>query len=595
VGFDGGDLQVAPSEALLLEDVLFLAGSDAWQLLEMYGDAVRDQHHIEILDRPPVTWCSWYPHRLSVSEDRILENAQIAVDRLKPLGLKVFSLDLGWERDHLPGAFEENERFSHGLLWLSERLEALGFDLGVWKAPYTISEFDPISKEHPEWLIGDGSGSPAPYWTWFWEPYGKVFILDVSQVGAQQWLRKQIDSLHRRGVRYFKADFIGCLTHPLAKKRENRSVVCGGGLEASRIGAQIIREALPNAQLLCCGGAEMPGTGHWPLFYTCNDTGNTGFQLMSFQQTNHIALSCHLFKNRRWGILQPSCLCVGLPGTLEEARVRATAVFMAGGQVDISDTLATLPEDRWQVLTATLPPLGISARPVDLFEPVYDAGAFDYAPSYKGEKPAPNEHPPGSVWHLHVETDWDTWELVGLFAFSERKDAMQIARFVVPFERIGLQMAEQHWAYEFWSGQFVGTVPGKRANANGYGHPGDMQDLTVGDAPGMLDMAFFGPGVKLLCLRKKRFHPWVLGTSFHQSGGVELTGVTWNGETNALSGELHRPAGQMGFIAIAGAEREVDSATVDGRPAPIHRGANGSWVLSVTTRTTTAWTVVFGN
>ncbi|NQT18640.1 MAG: hypothetical protein HQ592_02965, partial [Planctomycetes bacterium] len=125
---------------------------------------------------------------------------------------------------------------------------------------------------------------------------------------------------------------------------------------------------MPDALILNCGGPEMPGTGHWPLLYTCNDTGNTGFISHRSQQTNHQSVACHLFKNGRWGIIQPSCLCVGAPGTVEDARLRATIAFLAGGQIDISDTLTTLPEDRWAILTATLPPLGVSAKPVDLFE-----------------------------------------------------------------------------------------------------------------------------------------------------------------------------------------------------------------------------------
>ena len=31
--------------------------------------------------------------------------------------------------------------------------------------------------------------------------------------------------------------------------------------------------------------------------------------------------------------------------------------------------------------------------------------------------------------------------------------------------------------YEFWSGQYLGHVPGGRRNADGYTHPGDYQDL----------------------------------------------------------------------------------------------------------------------
>ena len=599
IGFDGGDLLLEPGQEIELEEILFLAGADPWSLLEDYADAVASRHQPQILDAPPVSWCSWYPYRLGVSEDRILEEARIAAERLKPLGLSLFEVDLGWEQGNLPSTFEENERFSHGLGWLADQLRQLGFDLGVWKAPFSISEHDPISAEHPEWLVQNDAGEPAANGEWYWEPHGKIFILDLTHPGAQQYLQERIASLHERRVRYFKADFIGCVSGPLAKNRHDRSIVAGGGYEAARIGARIIRESLPDALPLNCGGPEMPGSGYWPLFYTCNDTGNTGFISQEFKRENYQTLACHLFKNRRWGILQPSCLAVGLPGSLEEARLRATAAFMAGGQIDISDSLTTLPEDRWAVLTATLPPLGISAKPIDLFEPVDDGGAFSYATTSHGEDAVADqagEHPPGSVWHLHVDAGWDEWELVGLFSFAagSAAETPQVSRYAIPLSRLGLEPKIGYRAFEFWSAQHLGMVPGRRINADGYVHPGDLQDLKSGDAPDILDISFFGPGVKLLCLRRPRPHPWIAGTTFHQSCGAELRQVEWDPESQTLSGEIERSAGETGLLILDGAGRRIVTAEADGRSLPCRRGASGAWVLTLTAlRARMPWRVSF--
>lgn len=585
IGFDGGDVRLRPGTTVSLEEVLILVGADPWALLEAYGDAVRALHQAEFPARPPVSWCSWYPYRLGVTEERLLAEARIAAQRLKPLGLSIMEVDLGWQEGNLPSTFGENERFPHGLRWLADQLAGMGFDLGVWTAPYTISEFDPVAREHPEYLIQGEDGRPAAYWEWFWEPHGKVFILDLTHPGAQAWLRERMRSLAERGVRYLKNDFIGCAAHGLARRRHDPDVVSAGGTEAARAGAAIILAALPEALILNCGGPEMPGPGHWPLLYTCNDTGNTGFIAHSFQQANHEAVACHLWKNGRWGVLQASCLCVGGPGTVEDARLRATMAFLSGGQIDISDALTTLPEDRWAILTASLPPLGQSARPVDLFEPLV-ALPFDYEGTCRGRAtgaaPA-QELPAASVWHLRVRTEWDEWDLVGVFCYGPGSAAAkpEITRFVVPFSQLGLPESASCWGYEFWSGQFLGRVPGKRTNPGGYVHPGDYQDLKTGDAAGALDVSFFGPGAKLICLRRERPHPWVVGTCFHQSCGTELQGVTWNAASGVLRGEVHRPAGETGFVALAGAGMAVRSARVDGRPAPVRAAAHGALILPV--------------
>jgi hypothetical protein len=597
---------MAPGQEVALEDVLLLQGPDPFVLLERYGDAVAGRHQPSLPSETPVSWCSWYPYRLGVSEERVLATARVAAGRLRPLGLRIIEADLGWERDYLPNAFEENAQFPHGLKWLSQQLAAMGFQLGCWKAPYQISEFDPMVAEHPEWLIAGEDGKPAALSIWFWPPHGSVYSLDLTHPGAQEWLRLQIRSLAERGIAYFKADFIGQPETKAARRRFNRAIAAGA--ETARIGARIIREELPEALILNCGGQEMPGTGQWPLLYACQDTGNTGVLPWEFQKTNFRAAACHLWKNRRWGVIQASCLCVGLPGTLEEARIRATVAFLSGGQIDISDTLTTLPEDRWAVLEATLPPLGLSARAIDLFDPVFDSGSADYESQCRGEAQAlvPRPQPPGSVWHLHVKRAWDEWDLVAVFALESDADERSPTRFQIPLERLGLDERSKparppataepgrYWCSEFWSGQFLGQVPACRRNPGGYEHPGDLQDLTVGDAAGVLEVAFTGPAVKLLCLRSVRPHPWVVGTSFHQSCGAELEDIAWNPEQGVLSGRLLRPPGHAGYLLVADAGRAVASAAVDGIAAPLIPTANGAWRLPVVTRhDCTSWRIEF--
>ena len=211
---------------------------------------------------------------------------------------------------------------------------------------------------------------------------------------------------------------------------------------------------------------------------------------------------------------------------------------------------------------------------------------FDYESTCKGDALAggtTRELPPGSVWHVQVATSWDEWDLVGVFSYAEGSSAEkpEISRFTVPFARLGITGPAGRWGYEFWSGQFLGTVPGKRANPGAYTHPGDCQDLTTGDTPGGLEISFFGPGVKLLCLRTVRSHPWVAGTSFHQSCGSELKEVSWDPAARVLKGEVHRPRGEGGLVVISTAGMTPLAQEADGRTVPGRTGANSALILPV--------------
>jgi hypothetical protein len=599
VRFDGGDLRVEPGERLALETFSIQIGEDPIALLESYADRVAERHQVQPLRESPVSWCSWYPYRLGLTEERALANARLAAERLKPLGLRIIEMDLGWEKGYLPSAFEENDQFPSGLKSLSEQLEALGLILGAWKGPFSISGHDPLATEHPEWLLGSKEQKPHDLGQWFWEPHGATYALDLTHPEAQNWLREKMRSLAERGVRYFKPDFISGVTSGHLKERHNPKIVAGGGCEAARIGMEIIREELqaadPNALVLNCGCPDLPGAGAFPLLYTCNDTGNTGYVGWKHLRDDYGRnVAGHLFKQGRWGVIQPSCLCVGLPGTLEEARLRATATFLSGGQVDISDEFTTLPEDRWQVLEATLPPLGQPATPLDLFEP-FSVSSLSYEGMCRGENDGATAlagEEVSQVWKLSVNGNWDVWTLFGLFNYATQDHAeygtAQITNFLLPLVRLGLDAEASYWAYEFWSGQFLGQSPFLRENPRGYKHPGDMQSLIRTPEPGLWEVSFFGPSVKLLAVRKARSHPWPVGTSFHQSGGTELREVVWDG--SRLRGTLHRPAGQQGVVAIAGASELPKAATVDGAAVPVRRGANGALLLPVLTRSdTTAW------
>jgi hypothetical protein len=243
-----------------------------------------------------------------------------------------------------------------------------------------------------------------------------------------------------------------------------------------------------------------------------------------------------------------------------------------------------LPEDRWNVLLATLPTLGISAKVIDLFEPITEE-KLSYEGMSSGDKIDPiaiSQKPNASVWHLHLENDWDKWDVVGLFDYNFG-DKPELANFKIPFGKLNLDPAKDYWAYEFWSGQFLGKIPSTFEAPHGYLHPGDSQRLVTVSERGNLEVSFFGPGVKLIALREVKPHPWVAGTSFHQSCGMELDQVIWNKDKRELSGTLKRPKGQQGFINVVGLGDCDYRVITSGRQVSCTKSANGSILIPIIT------------
>lgn len=565
IGFDGGDLAIAPGETVALGDFVIERGSDALALLGAHGDRIKKINRFPAPPKPLANWCSWYPYRLGVTEERVLATARAARARhLDRLGLRIVQLDLGWEKDNLPTSFEENERFGRGLGWLSGELRREGFQLGVWVGVLCITDTHPVAREHPEWLLCGADGKPRNNYNWFWAPFCPVYALDVTHPGAQAWLRENFTALARKGVRFVKWDFAGVVTTKELRGRHDLRRLSGGAREAVRTAFRIAQEALDSqcekALMIDCSGVDLAAAGIAGLSYAVMDTGNTGLGWRHLRDV-YTSYACHLFK-QRWALLQPSCLVTGLPGTLEEARIRATATFMGAGHVDLGDDLTKLPEDRWAVLLATLPPNDTPATPIDLFEPIR-TGTLPYLTLVKAqpdEVPRAGEPQGACVWVLPVRAEWDEWTLVAVFNWDEpaveKGSGVNLARrYQVEFARLGLPARAKFWAHEFWSGQFLGEIPRAVLPDGTYRHPGDFNDPIVASGPGLLDIGFHGPAVKLLVLRKPRTHPWPVGTSFHQSGGRELSDVRWDAGKRTLSGKLHRPPGESGhiFIAVPGA------------------------------------------
>jgi hypothetical protein len=176
---------LAPGETLEFDPVYLSASRDPFDALEKYGDAAAAFAPAPIRNTPTALWCSWYGHRMSLSEDLVLANAAVAARHLKPLGFEIIQLDHGWERGDVTGDWTPNERFPHGLKWLADELKSrYGFRLGLWIAPTDVAETSDTFKQHPDWMLKDQAGHPLVNWRWYWKPNPNCYELDASNPDA---------------------------------------------------------------------------------------------------------------------------------------------------------------------------------------------------------------------------------------------------------------------------------------------------------------------------------------------------------------------------------------------------------------------------
>ena len=70
--------KLAPGETLEFDPVYLSASGDPFEALEKYGEAAAAFAPAPIRNTPTALWCSWYGHRMFLSEDLVLANAAVA-------------------------------------------------------------------------------------------------------------------------------------------------------------------------------------------------------------------------------------------------------------------------------------------------------------------------------------------------------------------------------------------------------------------------------------------------------------------------------------------------------------------------------------
>lgn len=386
IGTTGEVITVPRGGSATLETLALIAGADPAGGLQRYATEVgrRTSPLREEAVVDPTGWWSWNVFFDKVTEQQIVDHAAFLRDELAPQGFKLVELDDGYEQ--LWGEWEATDpsRFPSGLAGLSQKVRASGLSVGLWLAPFLVDETAALAKNHPDWFVRDPqTGKPLRHAQL--GVRGTALVLDPTHPGAAAHLRDLFGRLHKAGFSLFKLDFL----YAGALPGQRREAVTG--IEALRLGLELIRQAAPGAHINLCGMPVLPavGLGH-SLRYGADiafTVAPPGLGQIAHEARNVMLRSFldPLIRN------DPDQVLVRAPLTTDEARSAATLAAMAGFYT-AGDDLTALPADRLAILAdpalltvargrSALPLDPLAAPSDDVFlSPVTDPGLWSNDP-----------------------------------------------------------------------------------------------------------------------------------------------------------------------------------------------------------------------
>jgi hypothetical protein len=370
-------MTLAAGERIDSESLMFAVGNDYHQQLENYGAAIRKLHNPRPAPEPLIGWWSWTAYYFAINEGAALTNAEWMAEHLKNDGYVYVHLDEGYDYARGEYTTPDESHFPHGIEFISRKLAQIGLKLGVWTAPFEVSERSWVYQNHKDWLVKNAEHQPIH----IGHVTGKLdqlYVLDTTNPGAQGYLRKTYETLaHDWHVRYIKMDFMDDTAIEGFYYKPNTTA-----LEAQRIGLKIIREAVGDDVVLDKDGSVMLNpVGFVDTGRISADTGHA-FEVI---RDDAAGIAARYYMNRNFFVADPDAYSVSKqlvidpdwhervrPMTENEAQVAITLAAVAGGMFELGDDLPALGEDQDRVALVRnqdlldMIRLGRSATPVDL-------------------------------------------------------------------------------------------------------------------------------------------------------------------------------------------------------------------------------------
>jgi len=428
--FDG--VLLPPGGSTRSEILLLRAGPDPLALLEEWAEKAGAEMGARVPGRAPTGWCTWYYYYGENTADDILQNVEAIARHSLPLD--VILVDDGYQTAIGDWFSLDPVKFPDGMEPVAKAVREAGHRLGIWTAPFGAAEDSHLFADHPDWVLRDGAGEPVVGWThWGTDCYA----LDCTHPEVLTWLSETFRRMRAEwGAEFFKIDFLFAAARP--GRRHDPTATRA---QALRRGVAAIREAVGDeAFLLGCGAPLGPCVGlvdgmrvgpdvdpNWRPIWRHD------LSMPSTENGLRNSIARAPFHGRLW-LNDPDCLLVRQRGpdldlVLNEMRTLTALVALLGGVTIDSDDLTSIRPGRLKYLRQALPPTGVSARPVDLFE---------------------NEMPRLLV--QSVEREWGRWWVVGVVNWEDRT-----TETTVRLTELGIPPGRYH-VYHYWRRRYLGIA-----------------------------------------------------------------------------------------------------------------------------------------
>lgn len=373
-------------ESLAIDDTL--TGID---FFDKYADVLHEKYKIGEMKPVPAGWSSWSCLYGNVTEGDVIKQSELLAEKWRDLGADLVQIDDGWQKGgSFDGTWVHNEdTFPGGIRAISDAIRKLGLKMGLWFSPgLIVDESDMFDVMEDQLLKKDGKliksfgGDEALSAT----KNGSVYSLDIGKKESLEYVRRIFRrAIDEYGAEYFKIDFVMNLLLRLVQGGTRVEYPDGYAVELYRRYISEIRSAVgDNIFLLACGSPIGESVGIFDSIRISADItwegadnpGHPGAWAI-LRSDAQCAILRSPYHNKVF-INDPDALLLrdyqtdkgndGFALNYEEAKMWATIVATSGGHILLNEEIHRLADERRELFTSILPPLGLAARPRDFYE-----------------------------------------------------------------------------------------------------------------------------------------------------------------------------------------------------------------------------------